>query len=95
LQSAGRFGTLNQPNYRELLKKRKARVSEEQPAAVNANAANQQLFVQLYDELRQLAERQLRRNSGAPISPTTLLHEAYLGMSGSRAAFPDRQHFMG
>lgn len=70
-------------------------MSEERPTAVAENDANQQLFVQLYDELRQLAERQLRRNAGAPISPTTLLHEAYLGMSSSRADFPDRQRFMG
>jgi RNA polymerase sigma factor (TIGR02999 family) len=70
-------------------------VSEEHSAAVAEDAANKQLFVGLYDELRQLAERQLRRNAGAPISPTTLLHEAYLGMSSSRAAFPDRERFMG
>jgi RNA polymerase sigma factor (TIGR02999 family) len=70
-------------------------VPEQRPAAIAANTANEQLFAQLYDELRQLAERQLRRNSGAPISPTTLLHEAYLGMSGSQAVFPDRQRFMG
>ena len=68
--------------------------SERHPV-VAENRANEQLFAQLYGELRQLAERQLRRNSSAPISPTTLLHEAYLGMSGSRAAFPDRERFMG
>jgi RNA polymerase sigma factor (TIGR02999 family) len=45
--------------------------------------------------LRQLAERQLRRTQGVSISPTTLLHEAYLGMSGREAVFPDRQRFMG
>ena len=70
-------------------------MSEEPSAVVAASSANEQLFAQLYDELRQLAERQLRRNSGAPISPTTLLHEAYLGMSGRQAVFPDRQRFMG
>ena len=42
--------------------------------------ANSRLFASLYGELRQLAERQLRRNAGAPISPTTLVHEAYLGI---------------
>ena len=55
----------------------------------------EQLFAQLYGELRQLAERQLRRTQGISISPTTLLHEAYLGMSGREAVFPDRQRFMG
>ncbi len=36
--------------------------------------ANERLFASLYDQLRQLAERQLRRSAGAPVSPTTLLH---------------------
>ena len=63
--------------------------------AVEQGLGNEQLFARLYGELRQLAERQLRRNAGAPISPTTLLHEAYLGMSGSKAVFPDRERFMG
>lgn len=57
--------------------------------------ANGRLFASLYGELRQLAERQLRRNSGSPISPTTLLHEAYLGISAKDAVFPDRERFMG
>jgi RNA polymerase sigma factor (TIGR02999 family) len=57
--------------------------------------ANSRLFASLYSELRQLAERQLRRNAGAPISPTTLVHEAYLGICGSDAVFPDRERFIG
>jgi RNA polymerase sigma factor (TIGR02999 family) len=52
-------------------------------------------FAGLYGELRQLAERQLRHNGGAPVSPTTLLHEAYLDMSGKAAVFPDRERFIG
>jgi RNA polymerase sigma factor (TIGR02999 family) len=56
---------------------------------------NDELFVSLYQELRQLAERQLRHNAGAAISPTTLLHETYLGMSDRDAIFPDRARFMG
>jgi len=55
---------------------------------------NDRYFAALYDELRQLAERQLRRNSGLPITPTTLLHETYLGMAGGSAQFPDRNRFM-
>jgi RNA polymerase sigma factor (TIGR02999 family) len=58
-------------------------------------AGNEQLFAALYGDLRRLAERELRRNQGVSISPTTLLHEAYLGMSGRDAVFPDRQRFMG
>lgn len=61
----------------------------------DAAARNRQLFAALYADLRQLAERQLRRNGGAPVSPTTLLHEAYLGMSERRLDFPDRARFIG
>ena len=70
-------------------------ISKEQRPGVAANIANEQLFAQLYNDLRLLAERQLRRNSSAAISPTTLLHEAYLGISGGNAVFPDRERFMG
>jgi RNA polymerase sigma factor (TIGR02999 family) len=65
----------------------------------NSDAAqsitHSKLFASLYSELRQLAERQLRRNAGAPVSPTTLLHEAYLGMRQQDAVFPDRERFIG
>ena len=57
--------------------------------------ANERFFAALYRDLRELAERQLRRNSGASISATTLLHEAYLGMNGKDVVFPDRARFMG
>lgn len=57
--------------------------------------ANEQLFASLYGELRRLAERQLRRSAGASISPTTLLHEAYIGMSGREMVFPDEARFLG
>src|SRR6202012_5545151 len=62
---------------------------------VSGGSANQELFIALYGSLRQLAERQLRRNMGSPISPTTLLHEAYLGMAKQEAVFPDRERFIG
>jgi RNA polymerase sigma factor (TIGR02999 family) len=52
------------------------------------------LFASLYGDLRRLAERQLRRNNGGSLSPTTLLHEAYLDMSGREARFADRGPFM-
>lgn len=53
------------------------------------------LFAALYDELHRLAESQLRRGgAGLTLSPTTLLHEAYLriGRQGE-LAFPDRGRF--
>ena len=49
----------------------------------------------MYRDLRQLAERQLRRNSWLTVSATTLLHEAYIGMSDSKAIFPDEARFIG
>jgi len=64
------------------------------PGAAEAPAKDQ-LFTLMYCELRRLAERQLRHNAGAPISPTTLLHEAYLGISAASADFPDRNRFLG
>jgi RNA polymerase sigma factor (TIGR02999 family) len=70
-------------------------VSSEQHPDPAESVTHSRLFVSLYGELRQLAERQLRRNGGAPVSPTTLLHEAYLGMRGREAVFPDRERFIG
>jgi RNA polymerase sigma factor (TIGR02999 family) len=65
-----------------------------QPGAGDASG-NERLFASLYAELRNLAERQLRRNAGASISATTLLHEAFIGMSGKENVFPDRDRFIG
>lgn len=56
--------------------------------------SNERRFAALYAQLRQLAEREVRRNAGAVVSPTTLLHEAYLGMSAGKAVFPDRERFL-
>jgi RNA polymerase sigma factor (TIGR02999 family) len=58
-------------------------------------AAAEQLFALLYDELRRVAERQLRRSNAAlTLGTTTLLHEAYLNMMGrTEVAFPDRARF--
>ena len=62
------------------------------------NASGQQraqLFTALYDDLHRMAQRELRRNAAATLSPTTLLHEAYLNIS-QRASAPsvDRAKFM-
>ena len=59
-------------------------------------AARDALFAELYAELHRLARRQLSRQGGPPsLSTTTLLHEAYLEMSGrDGVAFPERGHFM-
>ena len=63
--------------------------------ASGEGTSNEQRFAELYAQLRQIAERQVRRNAGSPVSPTTLLHEAYLGMSARATVFPDRERFLG
>lgn len=60
-------------------------------------AAADALFSALYSELHRLAKRELARH-GAPasLSVTTLLHEAYLDLSGRAGpSFPDQARFMG
>jgi RNA polymerase sigma factor (TIGR02999 family) len=53
-------------------------------------------FETLYGELRHMARRELYKGSQVgQMSPTTLLHEAYLQMSGrTDLQFADRAHFM-
>jgi RNA polymerase sigma factor (TIGR02999 family) len=53
-----------------------------QPENSSGSDANAQLFASLYAELRRLADRELRRYPGAGVSPTTLVHEAYLNLAG-------------
>jgi RNA polymerase sigma factor (TIGR02999 family) len=43
---------------------------------------NAQVFASLYAELRRLADRELRRFPASGVSPTTLVHEAYLNLAG-------------
>ena len=53
------------------------------------------LFAVLYEDLHRVAERELRRNSGATLSPATLLDETFLNGSGREcAALADRKRFM-
>jgi len=55
------------------------------------------LFTTLYGELHRLARRELAsRGAGVTLGATTLLHDAYLDISGREGtAFPDRNRFMG
>jgi RNA polymerase sigma factor (TIGR02999 family) len=73
-------------------------ISSLMSAAENGDpVATDQLFSALYAELHRLAKRELSRR-GAPVSlsVTTLLHEAYLDISGrDGASFPDQGRFMG
>jgi len=57
--------------------------------------SREELFTVLYGELHRLAQRELRRNAALTMSPTTLLHETYLNLSGRRTGvFPDRARFL-
>jgi RNA polymerase sigma factor (TIGR02999 family) len=69
-------------------------IADQRPDATDITK-NRQLFASLYGDLRRLAERQLRRSATAVVSPTTLLHEAYIGMSDREAHFPDQERFLG
>jgi RNA polymerase sigma factor (TIGR02999 family) len=58
-------------------------------------AAAERLFTTLYNELHRLARRELSKRGGQmTLGATTLLHEAYLDMSGRATVFPDRARFM-
>ena len=58
-------------------------------------AAAEALFTTLYNELHRLARRELSKRGGhITLGATTLLHEAYLDMSGRATVFPDRARFM-
>ena len=55
----------------------------------------ERLFTVLYAELHRLAKRELSKRSYVTLGVTTLLHEAYLEISGREGArFPDRPRFM-
>jgi RNA polymerase sigma factor (TIGR02999 family) len=57
--------------------------------------AREELFSILYEELRRLADSQLRKmHPNLGISATTLLHDVYLAMSDGKAVFPDRGRFL-
>lgn len=68
-----------------------------QAAEAGDASASAALFAALYEELHRIAQRELARQSGAvTISPTTLLHQAYLDMSSRDGrSFPDQARFMG
>jgi len=63
---------------------------EGEPGAID------QIVPLLYEDLRSLARRQIRRDFGPPsVRPTELVHEAYLKLSLSGAvAATDRAHFL-
>lgn len=63
--------------------------SIDDPQTANADSAPAALFASLYAELRQIARRELERNAGTgAVSPTTVLHEAYLRLEQREGATP-------
>lgn len=64
--------------------------------AESSGEAQNALFASLYDELRQIAQRELRRGAGLTLSATTLLHETYFKLQQrSGVSFPDEARFLG
>jgi RNA polymerase sigma factor (TIGR02999 family) len=56
--------------------------------------ARDRVFSHVYDELRRLARRQLRRQGVATLSPTTLVHETFLKLADqAQVSWADRPHF--
>jgi RNA polymerase sigma factor (TIGR02999 family) len=64
--------------------------------ACGDQGALERLIPLVYEELRRLAERQLRRERpGHTLQPTALVHEVYVRMVGQeQAGYRDRAHFM-
>src|SRR4051812_16277393 len=51
---------------------------------------------EVYDELRRIAARYMRREAfGQTLQATALVHEAYLRLAQAKPAWHDRQHFIG
>ena len=54
-----------------------------------------QLTQLVYANLRRLASSYMRRErAGQTLTPTSLVHEAYLRLAGSQLSFEDRAHFV-
>ena len=66
-----------------------------QAARTDDRAALDAVVTLLYNDLRQLARRQLAREHGArTIQPTTLVHEAYVKLAGGVGDATDRAHLL-
>lgn len=66
------------------------------PDAAGGDAqAHAALFACLYDELRRIAQRELRRGAGLGVSATTLLHETFFKVQQRNPIqFPDQARFL-
>ena len=58
--------------------------------------AEERLFPLVYDELKRIARRHLRRERGEhTLQPTALVHEAYLRLIDQNVSWQNRAHFFG
>lgn len=59
------------------------------------SASRERLFEAVYEELRRIANAQMRHAPGRTLQPTALVHEAYLRLYGGEAQpiFASRRHF--
>jgi RNA polymerase sigma factor (TIGR02999 family) len=65
-------------------------------AGAGDRAALEQLYLQVYGELRRLAESRLRsERAGHTLQPTALVNEAYLRLDPQAATWENRRHFFG
>lgn len=68
---------------------------EDESGRGDERGSHDQMFAALYGDLRRLADRELRRNPGGSISPTTLVHEVYLNFSARNGpSVGDRERFL-
>src|SRR5512146_306048 len=66
-----------------------------EPRSGGEAGLNERLFASLYAELRRLADSKLRQYPGMTVSPTTLVHEAYVNLVGRDGTkFTDRGEFL-
>jgi RNA polymerase sigma factor (TIGR02999 family) len=64
-------------------------------AADQSAEAQQRLFVELYAQLKSMAQRELRRHGGLTLGAHTLLHETYLKLAKRDGLdFPDHARFL-
>ena len=58
-------------------------------------SSRDQMFADLYAELRRLADRALHGSANGSVSPTTLVHEVYLNFAArATLSLDDRAHFL-
>ncbi|MDP1828804.1 MAG: ECF-type sigma factor [Archangium sp.] len=58
----------------------------------NTSSSAEALIPLVYEQLRALAGRYFLSASGAPVAPTSIVHEAFLKLSG-KEGFNDEEHF--